>query len=91
MTKIYRYEIPVDDRWHDLELTGEILHVATRHRDIVEIWAISGTTPPTSRRFRVYGTGQQLPDKPFTWRGTAFADHGTLVWHLIETNAGAPA
>jgi hypothetical protein len=25
---IHRYEIPVDDQWHILELTGETLHVA---------------------------------------------------------------
>lgn len=36
---IYRYEVPVDGLWHTLQLPGEVLHVASRHPGVVEVWA----------------------------------------------------
>lgn len=82
---IYRYEIPVDGEWHVLSLSGAIHHVACRDRpDVVEVWALSSGGPTVTRSFRVYGTGHPLPEHPVTYRGTAFAAGGRLVWHLME-------
>ncbi|MEU1663570.1 hypothetical protein ABZ547_08140 [Streptomyces sparsogenes] len=80
---IFRYEIPVDDRWHALDLTGPIVHVASRSMHTVEVWAINGQTAPTRRGFRVYGTGHPIPDDA-THVGTAIPPGGQLVWHLLE-------
>jgi hypothetical protein len=85
MKAIHRYEVPVDDEWHTLDLTGEVLHVASRRRDVVEVWAIhddQGDRLP--RHFRIFGTGHPLPDGRLRHVGTAFADGGELVWHLME-------
>jgi hypothetical protein len=80
---IYRYEVPVDGQWHDLELTGTVLHVASRQPDAVEIWALQGCDAPTGHRYQVFGTGQPLPETAMAHVGTALAPGG-LVWHLIE-------
>jgi len=80
---IYRYEIPVDDQWHALDLTGDIVHVDSRSVHTVELWAIHGDRPPTRRGFRVYGTGQPIPGD-VTHVGTTIPPGGQPVWHLME-------
>lgn len=81
---IWRYEVPVDDRWHPLQLSGEILHVDCRSVQTVEVWARHTDGPQEIRSFRVYGTGQSMPDN-LAHVGTALAPGGQLVWHLMET------
>lgn len=81
---IYRHEVPVDDRWHPLQLSGEILHVGCRNMHVVEVWARHTDDPVVTRSFRVYGTGQPLPPD-IQHIGTAIAPGGQLVWHLMET------
>ena len=81
---IYRYEIPVDDRWHPLQLSGRIVHVDCRSMHAVEVWALHTDGPQAVRTFRVYGTGQPLPPG-IDYVGTAIAPGGKLVWHLIES------
>lgn len=89
---IYRYEVPVDDRWHIITLTGDVLHVAARKPDLVELWAVANQDPPDKHRYRVFGTGHPLPGKvettathgPLVHVGTALAADGRLVWHLFE-------
>ena len=81
---IYRYEVPVDDRWHPLQLSGRIVHVGCRNMHAVEVWAFHTDGPTVTRSFRVYGTGQAIPPG-VEYVGTAIAPGGQLVWHLIET------
>ena len=80
---VYRYEVPVDDTWHDITLTGPILHVASHYGDIgtVHFWALAGVGSPYTARLRVYGTGHPIP-LDAVYRGTAIAE--PLVWHLFE-------
>ena len=80
---IYRYEIPVDDQWHAIDLTGAVVHVGCRSIYIVELWAIHTDGPATRRGFRAYGTGQPIPDD-ITHVGTTIAPGDHLVWHLME-------
>lgn len=81
---IYRYEVPVDDHWHVIPLSGAVLHVGSRTPDVVEFWALQSGGPIIPRMFRVFGTGQPLPDRPLRHCGTAMAAGGALVWHLME-------
>ena len=84
---IHRYEIPVDDAWYTLRLTGRIVHVASRSPGVVEIWAHAGGLS-TDRTFRAFGTGEPLPDEDAYTRavhvGTALVADRRLVWHLFE-------
>lgn len=81
---IYRYEVPVDDAWHDLELRGKIVHVASRRIDVVEVWAIHDEQArPLKRRVRVFGTGHPLPKQARRHLGTAIPPGGQVVWHLM--------
>ena len=90
---IRRYEIPVDDQWHTVELTDlRILHVAARRPDTVEFWTWHYPgCPNMSKTFRVFGTGQPLPVdwERLQHHGTAIAADGRLVWHLFEYVDGA--
>lgn len=36
--RVLRHTIPVDDRWHDIELTGSVVHTDCKSPDFVEIW-----------------------------------------------------
>lgn len=85
---IFRYEVPVDDLWHAHDLSGAVLHVDCRDEQVVEFWALHSGGPTVRRWFRVYGTGQQLPEGRLQHRGTVIAPGGRLVWHLVE---GPPA
>lgn len=80
--RIYRYEVPVDDKWHAFELQGDPLAVYSRTFGVVEFWA--RWTPNANglrREFRAVGTGQPMPSQ-VRYHGTAVA--GPLVWHLVE-------
>jgi len=88
-TAIFRYEVPVDDRWHVINLSGPVYDVGCRSAGVVEFWALSQAGPATGRHFRVYGTGHPLPDR-FDYLGTAVAPGGALVWHLVEAPLGVP-
>lgn len=89
---IFRYEIPVDDQWHDLDLYGPIVHIACRRPDTVEVWAVHHDHPPhpgvarISSAYRAVGTGQPIPGRRGFWQhiGTCIAPGGDLVWHLIK-------
>ena len=81
---IFRYEVPVDDKPHTLELSGAVLHVDCRDASTVEVWALETGGPPVERVFRVVGTGHPLPEGWTRHVGTAIAPGGHLVWHLLE-------
>jgi hypothetical protein len=86
--QVFRYEVPADDHWHTVELSGPILHVAARRPDVVEFWAQTGAGLTQARTFRVFGTGHPLPPGvALAHRGTALAAGGALVWHLFERNS----
>jgi hypothetical protein len=81
LSTIWRYSVPIDDRWHAFDLSGAVVHVASRQPDAVDFWALNSGGPQRVRRFRVFGTGHPLPDAA-TYVGTAPA--GPFVWHLME-------
>lgn len=92
---VLRKVIPVDDQWHIIEITGDVLHIAARTPGEVDVWFIYDTTGATQPRcLRVFGTGQRLEDEA-TYVGTAVAGGiptpvgvgRGLVWHLFEIGA----
>ena len=83
--RIYRYEVPVDDRVHHFSLSGDPLAVGQRKRGVVEFWAVHhDTDDPDERHFTVVSTGQPLPPSFLCHWGHAYDMDGALVWHLIE-------
>lgn len=83
---IYRFEVPVDDQWHKIPLTGDILHVGCRRPEMVEFWALHYPSDEAMDRwFRVVGTGHPIePRLSWTYVGTALVPSADLVWHLIS-------
>lgn len=81
---IYRYEVPVDDRWHAHNLSGNVLHVGARDPRVVEFWALNSGGYSVRRDFRAFGTGQPLPDDCGPHVGSVVTAGGALVWHLME-------
>ena len=81
--RVLRYEVPVDDAWHEISLTGPVVHVACRNgvRDVVHAWALADVGTAYTARLRVFGTGQDV-SLDTVYRGTAIAE--PLVWHLFE-------
>lgn len=90
--RIFRYEVPVDDQWHTIPLSGAVVQVDAQRPDVVEFWAFHCPgAPQLARKFRVFGTGHPMPDEARTHVGAVVvaAPFGRLVWHLMEhTNAG---
>lgn len=82
---VYKYEIPVDDQWRDIPtpLPARIVHVActTTGYGVVYVWAevTPGSADTATRKMRVFGTGQPIPDGA-VYVGTAPA--GPFVWHV---------
>lgn len=82
--QILRETIAVDDAWHTLEVHGPIVYVATRGEGYVEMWFLSDSAVTHwSRTFRVFGTGQEVPDSAAHIRSTMSAS-GQFIWHLFE-------
>lgn len=98
--RILRYEVPIDDRRHTVELKAGaavvLVAASARHIDRVEFWAegeLDDRTaqpigPLEARTFEVFGTGHSLPDDA-VWRGTTGRTPEGLVWHLMELPGGA--
>jgi hypothetical protein len=86
---VLREQVPVDDCWHTITLRGPIIHVATRHNHMVELWVFHDTSQPvTTRDLPAVGTGHPLTDEMCDYVGTAIVPSGALVWHLFERRTG---
>lgn len=93
--RVLRFEIPVDDRPHEIAAGRPVL--VTMYRgpeerfDRVEVW-IETWVPfgwpsrenPEKQLVQVFGTGHRLPDGQIEHMGSCFAADGRLVWHLYE-------
>lgn len=84
---IHRFEIPVDDQPHGIDLSGSILHAAVRRPGIVDVWAYARpeNVPPMGRAFQVVGTGHPNPTGS-SHAATAITPDGALVWHVLEVS-----
>lgn len=91
-TRIFRYEVPVDDKWHEISTGSDVLHVdCVRTPYVVEFWA--GAGEGIVREYRAFGTGQPLPGG-VVYEGSVVAARGAampLVWHLVSRVSRDPA
>jgi hypothetical protein len=82
--KIIRLEVPVEDKNFNFNLSGEVLFVDSTKMEVVEMWVESFSDRTTrQRKFRVFGTGQIIPDDAIYVGTTTRAPEGQ-VWHLFE-------
>lgn len=60
---IHRTELPIDDRPHGIDLTGDILHAAVRRFGSVDVWYVArqDSQQHMRRSFQIVGTGQPFP------------------------------
>lgn len=80
---IYRYEIPLDDDWHDVPHGDVVLVTAERMTDgnAVEVW-VAHTRPLDGRvvSLRIFGTGHPIPFGNAVHVGSTLS--GPFVWHV---------
>lgn len=94
MRTVYKIDVPVDGKTHDLPmpLGGRIVHVACQGSaiDTVTAWfECESTEIRQDRRFVVHGTGHPVNEHPdpkvsIVHVGTAVTQSGLYVWHLFE-------
>jgi hypothetical protein len=90
-TRILRFEVPVDDRFHPIQVPRNgVLHVGCRNEAFVEFWIRENHSGTEMRAYQVFGTGQPIPEGA-AYEGTAIAPGGRLVWHLLSAAAGSSA
>lgn len=88
MKTVWKFDVPLDDRWHLLQLPApaKVVQVATLKPGTVNLWV--EVTPDSGdifeQRFRVYGTGQPIPNER-VYVGTAF--DSPFVWHVYAEAA----
>jgi hypothetical protein len=92
MRTIYKYPFNVSDVV-ELELPrgARVLHIDVQG-GLPCLWALVDTdNPPERAAFRLFGTGQPLPDDvTHTGHVTTFF-HGPFVWHVFRSPGDQPA
>lgn len=84
--RVLKWSVPVDDHDHPIG-AGRVVHVGCQAGavDVVSVWTEeTAHDADQSRRARVYGTGQPIPETD-EHIGTAIAPvqpPRTLVWHI---------
>ena len=90
MRTIWKYDIKVIDKEIIISLPEDtnILHVGCQYKNYVTFWAeVAPGRSMTSREFRIFGTGQPLPQSNIAgeeWVHQGTVQDGEFVWHLYE-------
>ena len=94
MTTIWKYELSPDVLFYDLPRGAKILS-AREQGETICFWAeVDPGAPKEPRKMMAFGTGHTIPQEPMRFVGTAYLQHGSLVFHVYEgrrgmtTNAG---
>lgn len=90
---IHSVELPIDDRPHGIDLTGDILHAAVRRPGAVDVWYQAHrdqTIQHARRSFQIVATGQPFPPHLGRHHATAITTDGSLVWHVLENHCQHP-
>lgn len=86
MYRIYKYAVPLIGGFTlELPKYANILHIAEVNGTIY-LWArVDPEAPMVQREFRIFATGQDLPnDNNILYLKTIIMHGGALVWHLFE-------
>lgn len=86
---IHPAELPIDDRPHGIDLTGDILHAAVRRPGAVDVWYLARrdqNIQHARRSFQIVATGQPFPPHLGRHHATAVTPDGMLVWHVLENH-----
>ncbi len=82
MTRILKWDVPVDDERHEIG-SGRVIHVSCQFNpEIVEVWTEEFPGLPVMIEAQVYGTGMRYP-KNGQAVGSAVTLNGQIVWHVI--------
>ena len=82
---IWKFAFKVDDEVAiEMPTDARIIHVETQN-GIPCMWAIVDPKAALSTyKFRIFGTGQPLPDRTHTYIGTFQTHGGRFVWHVFR-------
>lgn len=90
---IHRAELPINDRPHGIDLTGDILHAAVRRPGTVDVWYLARRDQSIEhmrRSFQIVATGQPIPAHLYRHHATTVTPDGALVWHVLENHCPHP-
>lgn len=86
---IWKFELSPNDPYVLMPIGARVLTAREQMEDIF-VWAeVDPNAAQETRHFCVYGTGQEMPDDPGTYIGTAMIDDGRFVFHVYEEHAGS--
>lgn len=99
MRRVLRYEVPIDNEWHFVEMNGGVLQHADQRelKGPIELWAMppyaEGAYVAENLEWRIYGTGEEVPDEAIFMQSVLSPSHqladldviprGREVWHLF--------
>jgi hypothetical protein len=85
MKTVYKYDIPVVDRFQlELPTGAELLCVRVQGEKAC-LWAcVESTRDAQTRTFIVRGTGQPIEEKGAAYVGSFFPGDGMYVFHVFE-------
>ena len=86
MRKVFKYDIPVDDRPSvSLPKGAQILSIGAQGLNI-KLWALvdPAETVIEVHQLRVAGTGHVVVDSDLAFLGTVIFHDGALVFHVFE-------
>ena len=85
MKRVYKYEVPINDRCAIMMPVGaRLLHLAEQDGAPC-LWAlVDPVAPVEARHFRLAGTGHDVDCHILAYVGTVLLRGGALVFHLFE-------
>lgn len=87
-SRIFRYEVRIDDTSHSVP-AGEVVLVQAHRQGLgnrLEVWIQVAEGETQTQTVRVFGTGQEIPAG---WRPLGSCVAGPFVWHLCGASDGA--
>lgn len=87
MNSVWKYPIPVDDRFFIQMPRGATALTVQVQREEPQLWArVDPTAPIEERRFALCGTGHLRADINGRYVGSFQLHEGALVFHLFEVD-----
>lgn len=86
MKTIYKYKLTAPTQILELPAAAEVLRVGAQEATVGGVmWVLLDNDAPCRwlRKFRTFGTGEEIPDEPLVYIGTYQTEAG-LVWHVFE-------